>query len=551
MRDALLAAWVRQYAVVFCPDDAVERRLGRYFCSGADEATLGDGGWKVRRPAGGLRTEFFSVQRRPAEEGQVGTFCACTQGGYFESAPVCVWLPNELFAGKRIPDQMRLSRDAEGARSVCLARRRIDTVRTPLRLLELMSDGALFLGPATDVAGELPRLHFEPRRTGDGMGDKESLRGVLNPWVASATFGHGEAEVFRTAGVVDVHVDVRPSEWLRMRLHLALLYRWCDWIANRGDGVQMPVIPRLLFGGDGRPADRARAAVVVDALEGTFHVDWSTGPVGETGRRSARAGVRAQVTWRSRHLHSRDYLAQGALKTLSNGGWAVATPCSDEADGPATEGGDRVDAQAMASGLDADADATENHDLAEVLGAVFDGVAPTTLAPLGEFRDRAVNITEFEAKIVERLVRDRPVGGREVEAAIERFCYHLKPRSGIRIAYPPPPDGEGARWTGGDGKFDPLSRVTTGDNPRRAAIWWLRLIQPGREAVPGRWEFWNPWWKRHFRVALFRESSVGGWNDPPRPSAELGRAEVGELELGSQGVSVSSPADSWPQSIEY
>ena len=146
-------------------------------------------------------------------------------------------------------------------------------------------------------------------------------------------------------------------------------------------------------------------------------------------------------------------------------------------------------------------------------------------------------------------------GIRDDGIAIRRYAM---PRSAVQVQWPEPPwwlDEQGrSSWDEFRKRrhFDPARHggAYREDGGERLARWWLDLLsrRPAGRRPPGaRWRV-TPWWKRHFRVALFSAASdfVPAW----LASGKLGDAKLGALGLGEEDSPLSGPGDGdWPQTI--
>ena len=585
-----------RYAVFVHPDAGARRvgaarplraRLDACFRDGADLAT-GEG-YRIERPQGGLITETFAITARRDEGSLCGVFDTNSAGAYFETRPVSLWLPHELFGGDA-PEAIELSRNDRNGnyQSFFLARRQASGIGTPRRLATPMTRGALFTQGAGVRGGGAPRLHLQAaqqREAGEDQcnADGGQYDGLLNPWTvlldtscaASAQEPDLFQDVMNTPGtMVDLHVDIPPEDWLRARLHASLFQQW------RCRHSDLPPIPRLLFGDSGAVWERARAFLVVDALEGVFSMDSREEERGRSGD-GWRFGWTPPAEVVSR-ANLDDHLIQRSLDTLG-----LKDPGEKERTGHGRtlpEGrGDGVCSIRRWQG-DVDDGRTGGQDredirIVEVLREMFGEAVPQLAIPLAN--SVSGHITEREAHALKRLVPWDPGLGRA--AVRERAAFvsqlsreYMMPRSRIEVALPAPPDwltgADLSNWNQAcETCFEPLSSATAGGDSQRAATWWLRLIQfgpqaqisftggagrPGERGEPDEvravWKPWSMWWKRHFRVALFRSSRQWRWDWASRPHGSvLGTAQLGDFRLGEPGMeSVSGPADAWPQSID-
>ena len=448
--------------------------------------TIGRRGRSVRREAALLCTEGAG--------GRATIFTANTdtEARYFEGgAESTVWVPWAALPDRARQQGFRLVSE-NNSKTAYYERPDEARMRLPDGILEIVSGGGLFqrrsVPPKSGPA--VPELDVH---TGGPPGEKETgkpqaLRILLNPMVFALDTmtrtrekENGILAKIATEAEVDFHPELAPADWLRTRIHASLAREWVERPA-RGS-----VMLSILFGpkaGTGRrPWEMAFAFPALDALHGQFDV------------RLEKAGT-MEIEWRDGEAADGDPLVAYAGEVLGAklgpGKAGIAVP---EESMP----GETKPAQ------------VEESEFKSVMETYLDA----TRRSLAGLAARVGKITDTERKILENEledVRDR------AQDAIGLWCKnHVQPRSRIGISLPEPPAWIGDTGWSPDARVDPRGGDRR-DLPRsRAAMWWLRLLEPDNEfdEVEGL-EAHGPRWKSQFFVWLFRgrDANIPQWEEP-------------------------------------
>ena len=137
---------------------------------------------------------------------------------------------------------------------------------------------------ATKSGKNARRIHQVQVRSGQ-VASTNPNRAALNPWALTLDTRRPppdeDAKLFEDAiraGIVDIHLDLAPGDWLRARLHATLGAEWHDLYKRMNHRrppdkqLKLPPIARLLYGPHPWTAERSRAFLVLDALKGTFRI---------------------------------------------------------------------------------------------------------------------------------------------------------------------------------------------------------------------------------------------------------------------------------------
>ena len=467
------------------------------------------------------------------------TACTNTQSNYFEGAgprgkaASSLWIP-----WRALPDgadrQGLILESAVPGKTAYYERSKEARVRLPNGLLRLVSGGGLFrcTTPRRSCVGGVPRIVVQTQaqagRSNDGQ--KPPMRTLLNPWVLELDTMTEIAQEERRGlariaaeGEADFHPEFAPGDWLRIRVHAALEKAW------RAEPARTSVMLGLLLGGiasTGRhPWEITRAFAALDVHHGKFDV------------RPGKDGT-MEVQWGDGDAADRDPLVAhagavlGAAMRFGRTGAGEPEMGMSQWQGPAEDEEFELES-AMESCL-------------EVNPQIVSGLA----ARIGA-------ITAMERELLENDLID---GEENQQATLAHWCMnHVQPRSRITVRLPEPPAWIGDRGWCPDATLDPRG----GDRPDllrdRAAVWWLRLLDPGnRFDTIKRLEAHGAKWKAQFFVWLFRgrDAKMPQWADPPEctPAQTGGWGRLGRdliLGGGTRQAPPSGPDQGdWPTVLE-
>ena len=535
----------------FSGDTDAFRRLASHYFRNFEDNELERHGFRIKRPAQTSPTEWAAVEWSGSAGGgspRIGTLLSLDPGEYFDTDDVQLWLPHGLFPDGT-PEHIVLSLGSDGGPDGGsgiyrrFERTQLDGVQVPYGLLARTTCGALFRN--SEEPPDLSRFPVLSVVKSSRCAQPPHLWGVLNPWTitldTAVGIGPGDNRLFQDAieaGLVDFHVAFRPTDWLRARVHVNL----CAWWQSVKAGLtesEFPPIPRLLFGTGGLSPEKARSFLVLDELNGQFHI----GGFGSPGSEAATFTWSPRPSGSPGRASSRDCLIHNSLNALG-----LPRP-----DGEPAVPGDMLlsfDEQARS---DIHEEATQK--LSDVFGELFTDAMPEVLGRLMSVCEGPITVREADE--VRSAARAASGTGRfDPRRFLQGFCRRIvMPRSSIRVDLPAPPrwleSNQHARWE--KEQFDAVTGCSSTIPRWRLEEWWLSLIQPEPHvAVKPDWQVWNRWWKRHFRVSLFRWPSdfVPDWGLPPRYGV-LGRATLGAgFHLGgSVPHYVHGPWDDWPQTL--
>ena len=489
--------------------------------------TIGRRGRSVRREAALLRTE--------GEDGRatIITTNSNTEAHYFEAArQSTIWIPWDA-----LPDGARQQRfflvSKNTGKTAYYERSDEARVRLPDGILGLVSGGGLFRwaknSPQIDEAATLV-VRTSGRSGRKDAGERQSLQVLLNPWVfeLDTMTGIGEKEKrglvkIATEGEVDFHPELAPADWLRTRVHASLVREWMEQPARGSVMLALLLGPKVGIGR--KPWEMARAFPALDAHHGQFDV-------------RLRMDGMMDVEWGDGETANGDPLIAHAGAVLG----ANLRPSKTGMTVPA-------------EGLRGTPEPTQDEE--RELKSVMETYLDATTGSLAGLVARVGAITATECKILENDLKD---GKDHPQAAIEQWCMnHVQPQSTIRTSFPEPPVWIGDRGWGPDATMDPRGGDRR-DLPRsRAAMWWLRLLEPGNgfDDVE-RLEAYGPRWKSQFFVWLFRgrDVKVPQWGEPqertPAQGDSWGRLAI-NLVLGGRRrqEALSGPEQlDWPRVLE-
>ncbi len=485
-----------RYLMIVNPDPVDCDLTRAYDDNGLGYRTIGRRDRLVRREAALLST------KGNCGGATIFTADTNTEARYFEGGTESIiWVPWAV-----LPDRAR-QRDfllVSENNSKTAYYKRLDEarIRLPDGILELVSEGGLFKRESerSRSGTTVPALNV---RTGRPSGETDaertlSLRILLNPWVfeldtmtKAGANETGKLTEIATKAEVDFHPEFAPSDWLRIRIHASLAREW-DERPARGS-VMLSVLLGPKTGTCRGPWETALAFPLLDALNGQFDV------------RLEKTGM-MQVEWRDGDAADGDPLVAYASKVLATtsepGRAGIAVP---EARMPVKEKSVQV----------------EETEFKSVMEAYLD----TTNRSFAGLTARIGKITDIERNILENDLE----GGRDhAQDVFGRLCKsYVQPRSRIRISLPQQPAGIGHAGWSPDATFDPRG----GDRPdlprNRAAMWWLRLLEPNDEFDEvERLEAHGSKWKSQFFVWLFRgrNTTIPQWEEPQERASELGNS---------------------------